>query len=424
MDKNPNNRSFTPEDERRMKERSAMRAKEREEKLRLEREKKERQKQTFGKMNTVAMISLIVIVAFSLLFIAANAFGNVTFSNIVDYISGSLTNIEPGAGYPLETGSGTVKNMSMIGDTLIAVRSNEVSVLNKTAKKIASFAHSYSKPMSAVSNGRMLVCDRVTGRYMVINRTECLYESDLSSETYACAISKKGNYAFSLKTEGASCVVSVFDSSNTKMFDFKCSDEYIIGISFSPDGKKIALIGVGAADASLYSKLYVINIKKGELLYSVDFAGESLNSVFYSGRNSIIVVSENAYTIVNQKGEQEKISFGFNTVSRFVSDPDGNFAVVLSKYGSIDSGAVALLNSKGKELFSIDIECKIESIDYDGKTLCIVDTDNYVRTYNRRGKLIGQTKLNTAAQDITVSERYCYALCYGTIVQLDVRTKL
>ena len=31
MDKNPNNRSFTPEDERRMKERSAMRAKEREE---------------------------------------------------------------------------------------------------------------------------------------------------------------------------------------------------------------------------------------------------------------------------------------------------------------------------------------------------------------------------------------------------------
>ena len=208
------------------------------------------------------------------------------------------------------------------------------------------------------------------------------------------------------------------------MFDFKCSDEYIIGISFSPDGKKIALIGVGAADASLYSKLYVINIKKGELLYSVDFAGESLNSVFYSGRNSIIVVSENAYTIVNQKGEQEKISFGFNTVSRFVSDPDGNFAVVLSKYGSIDSGAVALLNSKGKELFSIDIECKIESIDYDGKTLCIVDTDNYVRTYNRRGKLIGQTKLNTAAQDITVSEKYCYALCYGTIVQLDVRTKL
>ncbi len=421
MDKNKNNRSFTQEDEQRMKERSAMRAKEREEKQRLEREKKAKQKKAFGKMNTVAMIILIVVVAFSLLFIAANAFGNVTFSNIVDYISDGLTNIEPGAGYPLEIGSGTVKNMSMIGDSLVVVRSDEVSVLNKTAKKTSSFPHSYSKPMSAVSNGRMLVCDRVTGRYMIINRTECLHESDLSTETYACAISKDGNYAFSLKTEGASSVVSVYDSSFAKKFDFKCSDEYIIGISFSPDGKKVALIGVGAADASLYSKLYVINIKKGELISSVDFAGESLNSVFYSGKNSIVVVSENTYTIVNAKAEQDKNNFGFNTVSRFVSDPDGNFAVVLSKYGSIDSGAVALLNSKGKEKFSIDINCKIESIDYDGKTVCIVDSDNYVRTYNRRGKLIGQTKLTTAAQDITVSGKYCYALCYGTILQLEVR---
>lgn len=421
MDNNQDKRSFTPEDERRMKERAAARAKEREERQRLERERKERQKQTFGKMNTVAVIVLIVLVVFSLLFIAANAFGNVTFSNIVDYISDGLTNIEPGSGYPLEIGSGTVKDMSMIGDTLVVVRSDEVSVLNKTAKKTAAFPHSYSKPMSSVANGRMLVCDRVTGRYMIINRTELLHESELSAETYACAISKNGSYAFSLKTEGASSVVSVYDSSFTKKFDFKCSDEYIIGLSFSPDGKNIALIGLGTTNASMYSKLYVINVNKGELISSVDFPGESLNSVFYSGKKSIIVVSENAYTIVNAKSEKKKISFDFNTVSRFVSDPDGNFAVVLSKYGSIDSGAVALLNSKGKELFNNDLDCKIEKIDYDGKTVCIVDSDNYVRTYNRRGKLIGETKLGTAAQDITVSGDYCYALCFGTIVQLDVR---
>lgn len=421
MDNNQNKRSFTPEDEQRMKERAALRAKQREEEQKLEREKKEKQKQTFGKLKTIAMIGLIVVVVFSLLFIAASAFGNVTFSNMLDYISDGLTNIEPGAGYPIEIGSGTVKNMSMIGDTLVVVRSDEVSVLNKTAKKTSAFPHSYSKPMSSVSNGRMLVCDRVTGRYMIINRTECLHESDLSSETYACAIGKNGNYAFSIKAEGASSVVSVFDSSFTKIFDFKCSDEYVIGMSFSPDGKKIAVIGLGADNASLYSKLYVIDVKKGELISSVDFTGESLNSVFYSGKNSIVVVSENTYTIVNNKGEQEKNNFGFNTVSRFVSDQGGNFAVVLSKYGSIDSGAVALLNSKGKERFSTDINCKIEHIDYDGKTICIVDSDNYVRTYNRRGKLIGQTKLSVAAQDITVSEDYCYALCYGTIVQLDVR---
>ena len=44
MDNNQNKRSFTQEDEQRMKERAALRAKQREEKQRLEREKKERQK--------------------------------------------------------------------------------------------------------------------------------------------------------------------------------------------------------------------------------------------------------------------------------------------------------------------------------------------------------------------------------------------
>jgi hypothetical protein len=179
-------------------------------------------------LSFIGKILLVIIAAVSIIFVAASSFSNVTFSNMLDYISDGLTNIEPGAGFPLEIGSGTVKNMSMIGDTLVVVRSEEVSVLNKTAKKTASFPHSYSKPMSSVSNGRMLVCDRVTGRYMIINRTELLHESDLSTETYACTIGKNGNYAFSVKAEGASSIVSVFDSSYAKIFDFKCSDDAVL----------------------------------------------------------------------------------------------------------------------------------------------------------------------------------------------------
>ena len=33
----------------------------------------------------------------------------------------------------------------------------------------------------------------------------------------------------------------------------------------------------------------MVYVKKGEMISSVDFTGESLNSVFYSGKNSIVV---------------------------------------------------------------------------------------------------------------------------------------
>jgi hydrogenase maturation factor len=83
-----------------------------------------------------------------------------------------------------------------------------------------------------------------------------------------------------------------------------------------------------------------------------------------------------------------------------------------------------LLNSKGKEIFSVELESKIECIDYDGITLCVVDSDHVVSTFNKRGKLIGKSKLDSPAQDIAVSGKYCYALCFGTVIQLDIRTNL
>lgn len=419
-----NKSSFSEEEERRMRERSAVRSKERAEKQRVEQAKKEKRKKNAGKLGTALKISLIIIVVVSLLFIAARAFGNVTFTKIIDYIKDGFSNIEPGEGYPLEVGSGTVKDMLMIGDTTVVIRNDEIALLNKTAKKTSSYLHSYSKPMSSVSNGRLLVCDRVTGRYKVIDRSEILHETDLQTEVYACTMGKSGNYAFSTKASEASSMVSIYNSDFSKAFDFKCADEYIIGLSISPNGKNVALIGIGSKNASIYSKLYILNIKGKEIIATFDFDGESLNNVFYSGKNSVIVVGENSYTIITDNEKQEKVDFGYNSISRFAPDENGNFALVLSKYGSIDSGTVALLNNKGKEIFSVELDCKIECIDYDGSTVCVVDSDNNVHTFNKKGKLIGKTKLESVAQDITVNGDYCYALCYGTIVRLDVKTDL
>lgn len=419
-----NKSSFTPEEEQRMKAKAAARAKQRAEQERIKEEKKKAQKKRMSKLATAGTITLIVIVCVSLVFIAARSLGNVTFTKIIDYIKDGFSNMEPGDGYPTEIGSGNVKDMTMLGETMVVVKNDEVSLLNRTAKETVGYTHSYSKPMTAINSGRMLVCDRVTGRYMITDHSELLHSEELQTETYACTLAKNGSYAFSLKTERAASVVAVYDSDFKKMFDFKCADEYVIGLSISPNGKNIALVGVGSKDACLYSKLYIINIKNNEVVNTIDFEGESLHSVFCSDNDTVIVLSENAYTVVNKNGEKEKVNFGYNTISRFVSDESGNFAIVLSKYGSIDSGTVALLDSKGKEIFSVELESKIECIDYDGSTVCISDSSNTVHTFNKRGKLIGKTKLDTATQDVTVSGKKCYALCFGTIVQLNIRTHI
>lgn len=424
MDNNNKNGRFTEEDERIMQERMLERRKQRAEQKQLQEQKKQKNKKTLQKLVFAAKIFLAVVVVLSLLFVAARSLGNVTFSKAADYISQSISNLRPGDGYPVEVGSGKVKDMQSMGDCIALLCDDSVKMLNSTAKELADYTHSYSKPVMSVCSGRMLLTDRTTGRYFIADSSDILHESELNSEVYYAVMGKKGNYAFACASDDASSVVKAYDSAYNMQFTFKCASEYIISVSLSSDGKKLACIGLGAKDAALYSMLYIIDIKEQTVLNEFRFEGTNLNSVFYSGKDTVIAVSESAYYVIEDNSEKREISFGGNTISSFTHYENGNFSIALTKYGSLDSGVVALFDSKGEEIFTVELGCDVECVSFDGKTVCLVDTDNMLYSYNSSGKLIGQTQLEMSAQKIAVSGKYCYTLCYGDLLQCNVKTNI
>lgn len=420
MDNN-SKQPFTSEEEKLMNEKMLERRRMRQQQVEKQNQAKQKRKNRLDKLALLGKIALTAVVVLSLLFVAARALGNVTFTKAVDYISQSVSNLKPGPGYPLSVGSDKVNGMDTLGDCVVLLEDERVILLNSTAKEIAEYHHSYSKPLLNTANGRLLLCDRVTGRFFVADRNDVIEEGELEEEIYCSAIGKKGNIAFSLSSENSASVLRIYSPSYEKLFDFKCAQEYIIGISFSPSGKYIAAIGIGASNASSYSKLYIIDINKKEVFSEFTFEGKNLNSVFYSGKDTVIAVAESSYSIIKNNKDKTDVDFGYNTISRFAADESGNFAVVLSKYGSIGSGAVALLNSLGEEIFSADVNAKIESVDFDGSVLSIYDSNDYLRCYNKRGKLLSETELEISAQKQVVNGKYCYALCYGELVRMDVK---
>ncbi|MBR6619340.1 MAG: hypothetical protein IKK85_03255 [Clostridia bacterium] len=424
MENNKNKKTLSPEEERIMQERMLERRQQRAQQKKAAEEKKEKRQHKTAKLRSFAIAFLAVIVVLSLLFVAARSLGNVTFSKAADYISQSISNLKPGDGYPVELGTGTVQNIKSLGDCIAILRDDSVLLLNSTAKELNDYSHSYSKPVISVSSGRMLVTDRTTGRYFIADSSDILHEAELHTEVYCAQAGVKGNYAFSCADDDASSVLKVCNSKFETQFSFKCSKEYIIGISLSANGKYLAAIGIGSEKAAVYSKLYLIDINEQQVINEFDFKGETLSRVFYSGNNSVIAVSENAYYIVEKNSELEKIGFDNNTISSFVTHENGNFALVLSKYGSIDSGLVAVFDSKGKENFTIQLNSGIDCIDYDGKNISFVDSSNILYSYNSNGKLIGKTQLDNSAQKLAVNGKYCYTLCYGDLLRMNVRTNL
>lgn len=405
-----------------MQERKRLSRERREQEQRLAQEKQQKRKQTLGKLGLAAKIVLSVVVVMSLLFVAAQSLGNVTFGKATDYINQSISNLKPGPGYPLEVGTGKVLDMKRVGDCVALLESDGLLLLNSTAKEIARYPHTYSRPLLSVNNGKILLCDRATGRYTVASRSDVIETGELKTEVFCSTIGKNGCYAFATASKDSASLVSIYNSNNEKMFDFKCADEYIIGLSFSPNGSSIAVVGIGSKKAVSYSKMYIIGIDSKKVDAQFEFGSKTVNNVFYSGKRSVVTLSENSLSIISDNKEKSESDFGFNTISRFAPHESGSFAVVLSKYGSLDSGTAALLDSMGSELFSIETDSKIECLDFDGKTVCILDANDTVSTYNKSGELIGETKLDVSAQRIAVCGKYCYALCYGSLIRVDVQT--
>ncbi len=425
MDNNSNNKKeLSPEEERIMQERMLERRAQRAQQQKQAQQKKEKRQNNLAKLRVVVLVFLAVVVVLSLLFVAARSLGNVTFSKAADYISQSISNLKPGDGYPVELGSGTVRDMKSFGDSVALLCDDSVRVLNSTAKELADYQHSYSKPVFSVGAGRILATDRTTGRYFIADSSDKLHESVLQTEIYCATIGSKGNYAFSCADSDSSSIIKVFNSKFEAEFSFKCAKEYIIDISLSPNGKYIAAIGIGSENATIYSKLYIISIKEQKMINEFSFNGESLSRVFYSGNNSVVAISENAYYTVTENSQLNEVDFNHNTVSAFKTDESGNFALVLSKYGSIDSGLISVFDSKGNEKFTVEVKSNIETIDFDGKNISFVDSGNVLYSYNSNGTLIGKTQLDNSAQRLAVNSKYCYALCYGDLLRTDIKTDL
>ena len=400
----------------RMEERKAARA----EQKKAQQAKKEKRDVAKKKLGLVVTIALGVIVILSLLFLMAQSLGNVTFSRISDGIVQTFSNMKPGPGYPLSVGKNNVLRTEAYGDNLVVLKNDRVVLLNSTAKELMAYQHTFSSPRLSVSSGRILLGDSKTGRYAVLSGSGMLYEGDLENDIYCCAVANNGNYAFSTKSTKSASLVSFYaGKDNKKLFDFKCSDEYIIGISFSSNGKRAALIGVGTKDAADYSKLYIISLTDEKILSEFTYDGMRLHTVFYSDPHTVVTAFKNGYSIVkNEKTRKDKL-LGGGSISHFAVDSSGSFALAVNGYSDEAGSTVCAFDSKGNERFSVDLTCKVNCFDFRDGCIAAAGSDGKIHLISSANEKSNKTAVpKTEAESIIVIKKTVYSLGNGTIERI------
>ena len=370
----------------------------------------EKQKRKKIRVLRIVWIALAVVaVILGGLFAAARTFGRVPLSNLADvFISFSA---KDGSSFPYLVDSESVVRMTSVGSGIEVLRSDKLDILTHQGAVLQSVQHTFTTPAVDVRQGRTLLYGRGGVRYMLLSKTRTLYTGKAERDILTASLDDNGRYAIATVGDGAKSMLTVYKAPGEAFFQYKCVSEYITDIAFLRGG--IAITVTGVRSAVPYSRLLILDLKKGEVVSDTSCAETSLFYVHGEGRTAA-ACSNSMITRVHWKEKIEELSFGSDTLQFFCPQEDGRNTLVLLTLGNEHESKLRGLQKNGETAFEAACGERITAASRNGGYTSVL-TDSAVLTYNNTGAQIGTITLTRSARDVCLSERSAYVLFHDRI---------
>ncbi len=353
-----------------------------------------------------AIIALVLVAAFAFTFVLSSV-GIVPIDALVlraiTSFSGSNEN------FPISINNDSVLYMKPIGDDILILTSDNVTVYSKNGREIILHPHSYAKPGVSVNGDKAIIYDRNGTGYMLISDSEVLYEGKADYTILSAQYGENGSYALSTKAKGATTALTVFNGNNKVVFQWNCAYEYITSIAISDNGRYVGVAAVGAENGSMLTTVNYFGIDYKEPLNTQKILNASPLALEFTGYNTLTLISETGIYVINRKADKyEKIysyySSEFNSCD--ISDK-GKYIVTLAKYGSENVFETSVFTGKGNKKSTI-------STDFEIKTTCMSDKyifilgEGCINVYNLSGKKVSEIKFKGDAKTLIPTDDFVF----------------
>lgn len=373
------------------------------------------QERLMSVLKAVCIIAVLLV----LLVIAAQRFGNITFSSVGDYFSTLIDGTKSGDGYPYYFEGTNVQLVEPIGSDLLVIADDGTFVLDSTARQLGVSRHAFSSPYVDSISGRALLLDVGEYAYRVQSKTKILYEGTFPQRLLTGALSKNGAIALASRGESSQSMLTVFNKNRAEVFKWNCATENIIAVALSDKGDRAAVSVIGAKDGELYSKVYIFDFDFAEPLASFSFDTAVSGVQFLSGER-LLITGNHVFTLVQGTETVFNEDLSLNTLSGVYCD-DSHYAVaVFSKYGSAASKIVQAYNRKGELLFQTQLEESVKAVSCDAGHVSVL-TDRYLYNYDHAGVQVGKASVHAdSIKPLTDGKNtYVYGLSGITCFRTD-----
>jgi len=155
----------------------------------------------------------------------------------------------------------------------------------------------------------------------------------------------------------------------------------------------------------------------------LEYPGVSLFDVSFSGKSTILVTGDSLRGVIqNRTKMMEPFSFGTNELRCFSASEEGESALVLAEYGSMNANDLIVYDEEGQEKFRQSFGQEVRWVSCDGSNTAVLLAGS-VQAFDAKGRKIGHFAVRSDALRVLVSGRSTYVLSMGELDRLDTRDK-
>ncbi len=304
----------------------------------------------------------------------------------------------------------------VLGDSIILLTTDNVSVYSPEGKMKFSQPHIFSKPGISVNGDKGVVFDRGGNGFILLNEKKVVYEGKAEDTIISADYGKNGTYALSTKIDGATSAVEVYNKSNSLIFQWNCAYENIVSISVSDNGKYVGVAALGAKNGNLLTNVQYFGIDYKEPLNTQTIMGAVPFDIEFTAYNTLTLLTDVGVYTVNRKDDKytESLKYYSSEFNSCDVASNGKYLVCLAKYGSENVFEIHLFKSNGKIKTTIQTDYPIKNVKISDKYIFAFG-DNSISVYNYNGKNVSDIKYKGEAQGILPTDDFVFVVSLDKI---------
>lgn len=320
-------------------------------------------------------IRILMIAAMTAVLLYITGIYGTSLAYFGDIISGGLSVIQLGSGWPYEGDFSSLVQSDGMGTGLCVLTQDEFSVYSPTAKNIFTYSHSMQNPMMSTSTNRAVIYDLNRTSLKIANSHNILFSQEMGNNIIHADISKSNRVAVTTRSSSYNGEVTVFNYDMKERFVWYCADGFPVYSHISDSGKVLAVNAVKTENGMLYSRIYLIDSAHGTELYSIDSGSYPMQLKFISD-DKLLIAYINKLVLWNVKNNAQIAEYDFNGEDLLAIEYNNPYIAV--SYGSYDGreSTLVLLSQDFDEKLSVQVPEKVKNVSVSSSRLYALGEEN------------------------------------------------